>query len=202
MQGFLIGRPGALHDLHHVSPSAMGSTVATAENELVDLVMRLRAYPPSEAGLAEPVVSLIRNALAELVELTGLETIYLTRVNLDAEVQQVLLSHSTRVDLVPEGLVVPWRDTVCKRALDVGPSYTTNVPACFADSAAAQELGLMTYVGVAIRDSGRTLVGTLCGASLEARDLTGDARTMLEIFGHVIAPHLAVRARTDGSGCS
>lgn len=191
VQGFLIGRPGPLHAVQLESPGATGSTIATAQNELVDLVMRLRAYPSSDAGLVEPVVSLVRNALAELLGLTGLDTIYLTRVDLDAEVQQVVLSCSRSDDLVPEGLVLAWRDTVCKQAVEVGPTYTTNVPACFADSPAAQELGLMTYVSVALRDSGGKLVGTLCGAAREAKELTCDARTMLEIFAHVITPQLA-----------
>ena len=201
VQGFLTGRPGPLRDLHLDAPAATGSTIVTAESELVDLVMRLRAYSSSDAGPTEPVTSLVRDALVALTTLTGLQTIYLTRVDLDAGTQEVLLSHSTSTDLVPEGLVVDWRDTVCRRAVDVGPAYTTNVPACFADSPAAQELGLMTYVGVPIRNSGGTLTGTLCGGSLEAREVTGDARTMLEIFAHVIAPQLARTARTDVS-CS
>lgn len=199
VQGFLIGRPGELENLHLQPPVPTASTIATAENALVDLVMRLRAYQPDDGRFAEPVVSLVRNALAELAVLTGLDTLYLTRVDLDAEVQEVLLSHSTSVHLVPEGLVVAWEDSVCKKAVDVGPAYTTNVPACFADSPAARELGLMTYIGVPIRDSAGTLLGTLCGAAVEPRELTEDARTMLEIFAYVLAPQLARSGRTDAS---
>lgn len=166
---------------------------------MIALVARLRALTPSLGVMAEPVARLVREALAELVAVTGLDTMYLTRVDLDRDVQHVVLAHSAGEELVPEGLVVGCGDTLCKRACDDGPAYTTNVPGTFPDSRAARELGLMTYISVPIRKSGGELVGTLCGASAAPCELTADTRTLIETFAHVIGRQLVTAPRAEAA---
>lgn len=53
---------------------------------------------------------------------------------------------------IPEGLDIPWSDTVCRRSLDQGVAYTDDVPRVFGDSPAARDLGLQTYAGVPVRE--------------------------------------------------
>jgi len=197
VQGFLLARPVPLDDLRLGPAPALAAAPVTVEDHLIELIEKLRAQVPSVATMPEPVVTLVREALQALVSATGLDTMYLTRVDLTAGLQQVLLTHAAGEDLVPEGLVVDWDDTLCKRASDAGPAYTTDVPGCFPDSRAARELGLMTYVSVPIRRADGELVGTLCGASAVARDLSPDLRTLIEIFALVIGRQLTDGPRQD-----
>ena len=195
VQGFLIARPVPLAQLQ-LDGLGKGQPAQDPDvHRMVGLVDRLRTQPADDPGTAEARTDLVRAALSELVAATGLETAYVTRIDLERGMQEVLLSHSLDVDLVPEGLVVDWADTICKRATEVGPSYTTDVMSCFPDSRGARELGLKTYVGVPIRTADGTLVGTLCGASVTEHRLTPDMRTLIEILAHVIGPTLASTPR-------
>jgi diguanylate cyclase (GGDEF)-like protein/PAS domain S-box-containing protein len=196
IQGYLVSRPLPLADLRLAPAEVMVTASRDAEQSLIALVTRLRAHAPSAGDMSEPVAALVREALAELVAATGLDTVYLTRVDLDAQVQQVLLTHSAGPELVPEGLVVDWAETVCKRAVDVGPTYTTDAPGCFPDSAAARDLGIMTYVVAPIRCSGGELIGTLCGAAAQPRELSADTRALIDVFAHLLGPRLATASPT------
>jgi diguanylate cyclase (GGDEF)-like protein len=196
VQGFLISRPAPLADLQLDRVTVNPTAPRAASGQLVELVTQLRLHATAASTTSDPR-TLVRDALAELVAVTGLQTMYLTYVDLSTDAQEVLLTHSIEHELVPEGLVVDWADTLCRQATDVGPAYTTNVPACFPDSRAALELGLMTYISVPIRRSDGQLVGTLCGASSEVQDLSRDTQTLIEIFAYVIGPQLTPTLRTE-----
>ena len=69
---------------------------------------------------ARTVEELTRPLLELLEDITGFESTYLTVVDLERGVQRVLYARNTRQMQIPEGLSVPWHDTLCKRALDEG----------------------------------------------------------------------------------
>jgi len=121
VQGFLVARPTPLADLRFDFPAVKAPAPGSSGDNLLELVTRLRAHASRTGTTTSPVTELVREALAELVSASGLDTMYLTRVDLASDVQQVLLAHSTCGQLVPEGLVVDWSDTLCKRASEIGP---------------------------------------------------------------------------------
>lgn len=69
--------------------------------------------------------------------------------------------------VIPEGLVVPWADTLCKRALEENRMFSDNVAECWGDSDAAKALGIKTYLSAPIRSQDGRVLGTVCAASSE-----------------------------------
>jgi diguanylate cyclase len=138
---------------------------------------------------------LARRLLDVLGRLTGLESTYLTRIRLDEGLQEVVVARNVgERALVPEGLVVPWEDTLCKRAMDEGRWCTSDVPTLWGDSAAAAALGLRTYVSVPVADAAGGLYGTLCGASQRQVELDEDVHALLEVLGEMVTLQLQQRA--------
>ena len=138
---------------------------------------------------AHTLEELTRPLLELLQDVTGLESTYLTTIDLDAGRQQVLYARNTRAQAleIPEGLSVPWHDTLCKRALDEGRPITEDVAACWADSQAAAALGIQTYASAPVRLSDERLYGTLCAASAGRHALQPAAQHMLALFARLIA---------------
>nr|WP_260619619.1 hypothetical protein [Pseudomonas sp. B11D7D] len=89
---------------------------------------------------------LTRPLLMLLSKVTGMESTYLTTINIEAGIQRVEYARNVGNMIIPEGLVVPWADTLCKRALEENRLYSDNVAECWGDSEAAAVLGIKTYV--------------------------------------------------------
>jgi diguanylate cyclase len=139
---------------------------------------------------AQTTEQLTRPLLALLEMVTGLETTYLTRVDQAAGVQNVLYARSSQRLQIPEGLTVPWSDTLCKRAIDEGRLFTDDVTACWPDSDAAAQLGIKTYVTTPVLNGDGSLFGTLCAASTERHPLKPEGKQMLTMFGALIQQQL------------
>ncbi len=92
---------------------------------------------------------------------------------------------------------MPWADTLCKRALDEGRPYTSNVAECWGDSAAPRELGIRTYVGPPVHaDDGARLRHAVRGERAPSRPMPGPGSARA---GVVLAPDRpAPGARTAG----
>lgn len=153
---------------------------ATAPVELAAMVTAVES--------AEDLEGLSRPLLEALADLTGLASTYLTVVDQDADVQEVRYARNTRDGFaVPEGLFVPWEDTLCKRALDEKRPCTNDVPAVWGDSEAARALGIQVYVSVPVEMPDGTVWGTLCAAdSVSAGDAAAHLPTM-RVFARLIA---------------
>ncbi|PWV43228.1 diguanylate cyclase [Achromobacter xylosoxidans] len=139
---------------------------------------------------AKSVEQLTRPILEMLGAVTGLESTYLTSIDPQADRQQVRYARNAGTLQIPEGLSVPWSDTLCKRALDEGRMATSDVGACWPDSEAARQLGIQTYVSAPIRTDDGLLLGTLCGASASQRPIAPQAESILRLFSNVIASFL------------
>ena len=135
---------------------------------------------------ARSVEELTRPLLEMLEAVTGLESTYLTFIDEAQGVQHVLYARNSSTMQIPEGLTVPWHDTLCKRALDEGRTFTDDVAGCWGDSQAARELNIRTYVSTPVRMGDGTLYGTLCAASANSHVLTPEGERILTLFAYLI----------------
>ena len=202
-EGEVFGTLCALGHSPHGSLNARDHDVLVGLAEVVaPLVLALDALPAEPepkptTGLAavaaavegaHDVERLSRPLLGALGDLTGLASTYLTVVHEDDGVQEIRYSNNTRDDFeLPEGLLVPWHDTLCKRALDEGRACTTDVPEVWGDSDAARSLRIQVYVSVPVALADGQLWGTLCAAdSVEAEQVEAHLPTM-RLFARLIA---------------
>lgn len=139
---------------------------------------------------ARTVEELTRPLLELLESVTGLESTYLTAIDLEQGVQKILYARNRGEMQIPEGLAVPWADTLCKRALDSKQPFTDDVGTCWGDSDAARQLGIQTYLSTPVRFSNGGLYGTLCGTSSTRRPLAPEAQRVLALFATLIAQHI------------
>ena len=137
---------------------------------------------------AEDLESLTRPLLDALHELSGIASTYLTLVRADEQVQEVRYALNTKPGFaIPEGIEVPWADTLCKRSLDEGRMCTTDVPVTWPDSETAAALGIVTYVSVPVRLADGRLWGTLCAADNVAQSGAQAQLPTLTLFARLIA---------------
>lgn len=139
---------------------------------------------------ARSLEDLTRPLLEMLQVISGLDSTYLTVIDLARDEQRILFSHNTRTMNIPEGLAVPWGDTLCKRALDQGQPVTSNVSSCWGDSDAAKALGIETYVSTPVRLGDGSLYGTLCAASTLSEVIGKDVHRVLALFSTLIGQHI------------
>ncbi len=139
---------------------------------------------------SDDLESLVRPLLELLEAVTGLESTYLTSIHLEKSVQSILFARNSKELTLPEGLNVPWEDTLCKRALEENRLLTDDVSGCWGDSDAARELGLTTYLSAPVFVGDNKLYGTLCGASRDKVQVTPGAQRILAMFAKLVARQL------------
>ena len=147
---------------------------------------RLIATLSDSLSGANSLEELVRPLLVLLETVTGLESTYMTAIDEHAGIQHIVYARNSRSLQIPEGLAVPWDDTLCKRALDEGRMYTDDVADCWGDSDAARALGIATYASTPIHGEGGRLFGTLCAASDQRKPLAGDADQVLRMCSQLI----------------
>lgn len=165
-----------------------------------------RPYPaqltdlPEQAVAATTLEGLTRPLLQALHELTRLGSTYLTQIHRDTDEQELRYVLNARPDFaLPEGLTVPWPDTLCRRALDEGRVCTTDVPGVWGDSQAAAELGIQVYVSVPVELDDGQVWGTLCAAdSRPAAEVDAQLPT-LRLFSRLIAAEVQRASLVDHS---
>lgn len=150
--------------------------------------------------------SLVRPLLELLESVSGLESTYLTTIDLANQTQSIEYARNTRTLNIPEGLSVPWDDTLCKRALEEGQSYVMDAGIRWSDSNAARALGITTYLSVPVHVAGE-LYGTLCGASNDRVEVAPENRRLLSMFAQLIArqierDHLITKLRDENRAFS
>ena len=142
---------------------------------------------------------LTRPILALLQRVTGLESTYLTLVDLDGESQQILYAENSGDLDMPEGIEVSWHDTLCRRALNEGQCFSSDVPRDWPDSPVAEFLGIQSYLSVPVNSVDGKMWGTLCGASSQKVEVDPDTRYVLDLCSYLIAYQLEreIRARAE-----
>ncbi|KJZ35668.1 MULTISPECIES: sensor domain-containing diguanylate cyclase [Pseudomonas] len=135
---------------------------------------------------AQTLEQLTRPLLTLLSKITGMESTYLTTIDTDEGVQRVEFARNVGDMVIPEGLVVPWADTLCKRALDENRMYSDNVAECWGDSEAAAALGIRTYVSAPIRSQDGQVLGTVCAASSDQVARSADVEPLLMLLSGLL----------------
>lgn len=186
-QGYHLGRPvpaeefeTLLVDHRRMAPSVL---LLPAAEEVPNLLQGRS----NDIGEMDATV---RRLLHELETLTGFESTYLTRIDWDEEVQEILFSRNTGDLIIQEGDRIEWSQTICRLMLDGGPSLTTQVAVDYSESTAAAGLGLVCYAGVPVRDHSGATVGTLCAASVRPHNLDQRTTRIMELFAEIISEYL------------
>jgi len=147
------------------------------------ILTQLSAIVPAARSLEE----LTRPLLEMLAQTTGMESTYLTSIDAKADRQDVRFARNADSTFaIPEGLSVPWGDTLCKRALEEKCGHADDVADRWGDSDAARALGIRTYVSAPIRAADGELLGTLCAASPVQRPLSQSASGILRLFSSLV----------------
>ncbi|MCC5854900.1 MAG: GGDEF domain-containing protein [Idiomarina sp.] len=149
----------------------------------LELIAQSLQEADSLEGLARPLLNL-------LAQVSDLDVAYLTEIYASRGVQKVHYVQGDGPLEIPEGLEVPWDDTLCKRALESNTPFTNDVGGCWADSDAARLLGIATYASVPVKYADGTLYGTLCGASLESKTVSAQAMELLKLCAELISNQL------------
>lgn len=136
---------------------------------------------------AKTLEELSRPLLDMLAAVTGMESTYLTAIDWQRDLQQVLYARNAGEMQIPEGLSVPWGDTLCRRALDQNQSFANDVDTRWGDSAAARALHIQTYLSTPVRLGDGEMYGTLCAASADRHELPPRAQHILALFATLIA---------------
>lgn len=136
-------------------------------------------------GSTRTLEDLARPMLEVLESTIGFDSVYVTTIDEEAGLQHVLFSRNARAMNIPEGLSVPWQDSLCRRALEQDAWESDDVQTRWPDSGAAAELGIRSWAGIPVT-SGNRLYGTLCAASADAVKLGDDGRKLLGMFATVI----------------
>ncbi|MDH1262103.1 GGDEF domain-containing protein [Pseudomonas sp. GD03944] len=139
---------------------------------------------------AQTVEQLTRPLLALLGRITGMESTYLTTIDTEQGIQRVEFARNTGEMAIPEGLVVPWEDTLCKRALDENRLYSDDVAQHWGDSEAAKALGIKTYLSAPIKGQDGKVLGTVCAASSSQMPRAPDVEPLLALLSSLLSHSL------------
>ncbi|HUY57392.1 MAG TPA: EAL domain-containing protein [Candidatus Micrarchaeaceae archaeon] len=169
LQGYLLGRPAPSSEILGLLSRRLLPERHAPQGENSRRPGQYRNVIHAADLADQPVmVSLglaLRPILEELQERTGLESVYLTRIDWEGAEQEILIAANRGDLIIPEGLVIAWSDTLCRRSLEAGQPWASNVPDVWPDSTAARDLGIVTYASVPVTLSSQVVYGTLCGAS-------------------------------------
>lgn len=141
-------------------------------------------------GSERTLEGFVRQLLEMLELVTDMESTYLTHIDDVQGLQHILYSRNTREMQIPEGLSVPWGDTLCKRSLEENRPFTNNVSEIWGDSVAAKALGITTYLSTPIMLGDGMLYGTLCAASTESHPLSPRAEQIIHLFAELIGQYI------------
>lgn len=148
------------------------------------------------AHLAESVASarslegLTRPLLEMLESVSGYESVYLTAIDGESELQHILYARNAGKLSIPENLGVPWHQTLCRRAIEEKRFVVDDVRSQWPESDAARQLGIRSYASVPVESGTGTLYGTLCAASSEMITLPTNAQSLLRMFAKLIGQHI------------
>lgn len=133
---------------------------------------------------------LVHSLLQVLQELTGMESVYMTTIDLQAGQQTVVYAHNHGTLPLDPGLAVPWSETLCQRALEENTPVCSDVPARWPDAQAAIALGIRSYLSAPVVLADQQLYGTLCAASCRSQDVPPAAHKLLRLLALLLAQFL------------
>lgn len=132
---------------------------------------------------------LVRPLLRLLGELSGLEAVYLTRIDWQQGRQTVEIARNVGDGFeIPEGTRVDWDDTLCQLSLASGEAWNVEVPDTWGERIERLGLDVQSFVSVPVQvDEDSAPYGTLCGASPRRMEADPRVAQVLELFAGMIA---------------
>lgn len=129
-----------------------------------------------------------RAAVEATLTITGLEIAYLTVYHEGdpPELEHRYITTSTDLSL-PEGFTIPWDQSLCAQCRAEGLRWTASVPSDLPGVAAADALGITTFVSIPLTRLDDSLIGTLCAAGRDARYLDKTVLAALENAAVILA---------------
>ena len=137
----------------------------------------------------------IQALLVTLQQITGLQSVLITRINKADSTLQVVAAHNPDPALtIPPGLQLPLTMSPCHRVAGADEPF---MMADLRDDAelavlpATKDLGACAYVGVPIRRADGTFVGTLVGLDTTPQDQLSQHVPWMQILAQLAACQLA-----------
>ncbi|HVL81309.1 MAG TPA: ATP-binding protein [Actinomycetota bacterium] len=157
----------------------------------VQLPVAAPAKLPPGTDRSLDAASVVGSVLRTVQALTGLESVYLTRIDWAAEEQEIVQAYNTGTLRIRAGDRIAWTDTICRRALVEGPAFSSDVAVGMGDPPSAASLGIVTYAGFPVVGEDGGVAGTLCAADGRSRDLHLRARDLMQVLADLLTPFLA-----------
>ena len=134
--------------------------------------------------------TLVRQLLEMLEAVTRMESTYLTRIDINAQRQQIMFAHNSSEMQIPEGFSVPWDESLCKRALEDQCTFSNDVARRWHSCIAAQELGIATFLSIPVRLADGSLFGTLCATSRQQQPYNLEGEQVMGLFAKLISHYV------------
>jgi hypothetical protein len=189
LQGYLISRPveaALIPPMLRVSPLAPVEDLRWAA---LECALGVTLGEP-------PVRDLVCGLLVELQRLTGLDSVYLTRVDWDRAEQEIVCSRNCGPTSAPEGLVLPWPNTLSHSALSGTPDSTA-LHVQPPQSGVTPPLGHQILISVPVLLHDGSMFGTLCAASELGTRLAPPGLEVMRIFASLIGAQIVAPSAPD-----
>lgn len=179
-QGYLLARPGPLP-----GPAAFPRPTHRHQRDETDALHKIA----TATGQGADLESLVRPLLTAVVDGTDLDTAYLTVLTQDGKLEHRYVHNAGPIQL-PEGLLVPWDESLCRRCIDRGIVWTDRAPTELPGVPLATQVGLQTYLSIALTDTTGAMVGTLCAASTRRQFIPPEAVAQARLCATLITDRL------------
>ncbi|MDQ3039378.1 MAG: sensor domain-containing diguanylate cyclase, partial [Pseudomonadota bacterium] len=140
--------------------------------------------PSTLETVSRPLLRLVQH-------ITGMETSFVTRIDWDAQQQDVLFSLNTGALQIAEQVTTDWNDSMCRSMFLSGHAASQDVGGDVVATRNAVEAGLKSFVAVPIL-AGETAIGTVCGASRGQIQLRDDQVSALQCIADALQQLLQV----------
>jgi len=199
VQGYLFARPLAPQGIARLlrDPDWDTDVLTTAEDDvaIVDYPQRSHIDELVDDLLAvvdrDDLDRPLRDLLAAVAGVTGMDSVYLTRIDLPGQRQDIDTAVNAGSLEVTEGTSLAWSDTLCRRALLDDRKVVEDVPAEYPEVVAARDLGIATFMVAPVRTASGGLRGTLCAAAAQHQEVSDASVELLTHVAALVAERLA-----------
>lgn len=138
----------------------------------------------SVESAARPLLQLVQN-------LTGMETSFVTSIDWDAQLQNVMFALNSGEMQLPEGSSVAWKDSMCRAMFLAEIAQTSAVGVEVLGTSAAIALQFKSFLVVPISASDAT-IGTLCAATRKTITLPASEVANVQLVADALGQLLKV----------
>ena len=131
----------------------------------------------------------MRQLLEMLEAVTRMESTYLTRIDTNAQRQQIMFAHNSSEMQIPEGFSVPWDESLCKRALEDQCTFSNDVANRWHSCIAARSWESLLFKHSRPPADG-SLFGTLCATSRQQQPYNLEGEQVMGLFAKLISHYV------------